>query len=251
MKIIIEKDYTALSWMTGRLISNYIKDNPNANISFPTGGSVEGTYEYMCDLLKKENISMSGIKAFNMDEYATLSRNNENGYYYFLNKNIYSKTDIDLNNTFAPEADSSNLQAACEEYTGFIEKQGGFDFILLGIGSDGHIAFNMPGKTLQLDTYIEDLTEDTIKANSRFFEKREDVPRQAVTIGVQMIMKSKKIVLLASGKGKADILGQMLNNRTLDTMLPASTLWMHPDVTFILDKDAASEIDMASIESSI
>ena len=247
MKIIIEKDYTILSKTAGKAVSAYINENPDAKICFPTGGSVEGTYKYMCDYLEKNNISMANIKAFSMDEYATLSKDNENGYYYFLNRHIYSKTDINSRNTFAPEADSDDLPAACDNYTKLVEGQGGFDFILLGIGCDGHIAFNMPGKKLYLDTHIEDLTEETIDANARFFENREDVPRQAVSIGIGMIMNARKIILVASGKGKADTLGRMFNNRQFDPMLPASALWMHPDITFLFDEDAASEIEKDSI----
>ncbi len=248
MKIVIEKNYSAMSKTTGKLMSNYIRHNSMANLCLPTGGSVEGVYECMCKYLKAESISLSEIKGFNMDEYATLSKDDVNGYYYFLRKNIYSKTDIDISNTFAPATDSKDLQLSCEKYTDLVAKHGGFDFILLGIGSDGHIAFNMPRNNLHLDTHIENLTEDTIEANSRFFEKREDIPKQALSIGVGMIMQSKKIVLVASGKGKSKILGKMFNYRILDPKLPATALWLHPDVTFILDEEAASDIEIEKIK---
>lgn len=247
MKIIITKNYTSMSNMTGRLIADYIKENPNANMCLPTGGSVEGTYEYMCDYVNKEGISLLGITAFNMDEYATLGKENENGYYYFLNKYVYSNTDIDIKNTYAPEADNPDLNKACSDYTELVNQQGGFDFTLLGIGGDGHIAFNMPREALYLDTHIEDLSEETIQANSRFFDNEKDVPQQAVSIGVGMIMKTKKIVLVANGKKKAKVLGEMFNNRRLDPLNPATVLWMHPDVTLILDEEAASEIDTSKI----
>ncbi len=243
MKKIIVADYGEMSDLSGRMFADFIKNNPAANICLPTGGSVEGTYEKMCEYAKKEHISFKGISSYNMDEYATLSKENENSYYFFLNKFVYSKTDIDISNTFAPKADEADLQKACEEYTGRIKNINGFDYILLGIGTDGHIAFNMPRRDkLLLDTHIEDLSQEAVRANARFFKDISEVPRQALTIGVGLIMQSKKIVLVASGRAKANAVGRFLNHRVLDPMLPASVLWMHSDVTLVLDRDAASEI---------
>ncbi len=243
MNIEVVSNYEKMSAEAARLLVDFVKANPNANLCLPTGGSVEGTFDKMCELARAEGVSFRGISSYNMDEYATLSKTNENGYYYFLNKFVYSRVDIDVKNTYAPEADAADLQAACDAYTERVRALGGFDFILLGIGSDGHIAFNMPKlDKLCLDTHIEDLTEDTIKANARFFSHISEVPRQAVTIGVGLIMQSKKIVLVASGAGKAAAIGRFLNNRVLDPMLPASVLWLHPDVTLILDEAAAGEV---------
>lgn len=245
MNIEVVSNYEEMSAKAARLLVDFVKNNPKANLCLPTGGSVEGTFDKLCEYAKAENVSFGGISSYNMDEYATLSKTNENGYYFFLNKYVYSRVDIDVKNTYAPKADSSDLQGACNEYTERIKKLNGFDFILLGIGADGHIAFNMPKPDkLCLDTHIEDLTEDTINANSRFFDNIFDVPHQALTIGVGLIMQSKKIVLVASGKGKSAAIGRFLNNRVLDTMLPASVLWLHPDVTLILDSDAASDVKM-------
>ena len=244
MKKIITKDYLSMSEMAARAMLDFVKANPNANLCLPTGGSVEGTYNKLCEYAKAENISFKNIAAYNMDEYVTLSKNDESGYYFFLNKYVYSKVDIDLRNTFSPQADAENLQKACSDYTEKVNKLNGFDFTLLGIGSDGHVAFNMPKRSLYLDTHIEDLSKETIQANARYFDSISKVPTQAITIGVGIIMRSKKILLVASGKAKAKVLGDLFKNRVLKTELPASVLWMHPDVTFILDEEAASEIVM-------
>jgi len=247
MKLIITNDYASMSQKAARILATFIAEHPNANLCLPTGGSVEGTYLELCELLKNENISMADVTAFNMDEYAPLSRENPNSYYYFMKKHLYSKTDIDLARTYSPNAVSPDLVQACADYTNFVKTSGGFDFTLLGIGSDGHIAFNMPHDQLYLDTHIEHLSEETIIANSRFFDSVDEVPKKAVSIGIRMIMKSRKIVLVASGSAKASILGRMFNERMLDPNVPASMLWLHPDVTFILDEAAAAQIKDTSV----
>lgn len=243
LKISIVKDYKAISEVTAKLVADYVSGNPECRLCLPTGGSVEGTYQELANLAKAENISFANVTAFNMDEYATLGKDNPNGYYYFMKKHLYEKIDINLENTNGLEGDAADLQEACRAYTKKVEDIGGFDFTLLGIGADGHIAFNMPADVYHMDTHLEDLSEETILANSRFFEEESQVPKQAITIGVGMIMNSKKIVLIASGKAKAKALASWLNNRTMTPHLPASILWLHPDVTVILDEDAASELN--------
>ncbi len=243
MKKIIVDNYEQMSEVNARILADFVKKNPKSNICLPTGGSVVGSYVKLCEYVKNENISFKNINSYNMDEYVTLSKTDENSYYYFLNKHVYRNVDIDISNTFTPKADAKDLQKACEEYTERIDKIGGFDYIMLGIGTDGHIAFNMPNPVLSLDTHIEKLTEETINANVRFFEDTQIVPRQAISIGIGMIFKSKKIVLVASGEAKSDIIGRFLNNNVLNPEIPASILWLHNNVTIILDKDAACKIE--------
>ncbi len=243
MKTIIVENYDEMSKLSAKMLADCITEQPAANICLPTGGSVDGTYEELCALTKKEKISFKDIHSYNMDEYVGLSKTNDQGYYYYLNDKVYSKTDINIQNTFSPDACATNLQTACKEYTDKIKNLNGFDYILLGIGTDGHIAFNMPKEDcLDLDTHIEDLTQETINANARFFNSTDEVPKQAMTIGVGLILESKKIVLVASGKAKADAIAQFLNRRVADPKLPASMLWFHKDVTIILDKEAASKL---------
>ncbi len=242
MKIIETKNFDTMSALAADVLLNVVKDNPNANICVPTGGTVEGTYEILTKRANEEGVSFKGITSFSMDEYATFGKDNPDGYYYFVNKRFYSKVDIDKANTHVPQGDAADLEKAAAEYTKKVEEAGGFDFILLGIGHDGHVAFNMPRATLQLDTHVEDLSPETIAANARFFDSENSVPRQALTIGVGMITRAKKIVLIASGKSKSAIIGRLVNQRCLDPMLPASVLWLHNDATLIIDEEAASEI---------
>ena len=242
MNLVIVKDYQAVSKAAAKLLAEYVGNNPKSCVCLPTGGSVEGVYQELTERIRLKNISFADITVFNMDEYATLSKDDPNSYYYFLKKHLYDKIDIKSENANALTADGSDLQKACQEYTKSIEAAGGFDFTLLGIGSDGHIAFNMPGDTYHMDTHLVDLSAETIQANSRFFDDISQVPKQAITIGVGTIMKSKKIALVANGKAKAKALAAWLNNRVIDPKLPASILWLHQDLTIIIDEEAASEL---------
>ena len=145
---------------------------------------------------------------------------------------------------YVPDAAAEDLKKACEEYTDKIIEKGYFDLILLGIGRDGHIAFNMPGDKSRVFAYVEQLSEKTIKDNSRFFGPDEEVPDRAITLGMNIILNSKKIILIADGEGKSEAVGRFLNNREITPKLPASFLWIHPDVTVILDEKAAAQIDL-------
>lgn len=243
MKLSVVKDYQAVSKSAARLIADQVRDNPGCNLCLSTGGSVVGAYEELAGLSKAEGISFANVHAYTMDDYATLRRDDPNSFYYFMKEHVYDKVDIKLENTNAPKADAPDLEEACRAFTKQVADAGGFDMILLGIGADGHIAFNMPADVFTLDTHLENLSEDTIQANARFFDSAEAVPRQAITVGVGMIMDSKRVVLIANGKAKADALAAWLDNRTITPRLPASILWLHPDVTVILDEEAAGGLN--------
>lgn len=242
MKTIVTKTSDDMSAMAADILLNFVKENPNAKICIPTGGTIEGTYEILTQRAAAEGVSFKGITSFSMDEYAGLGKTDKDGYYYFVNKHFYSKVDIDKANTFVPEGDAPDIEEACKQYTKRVEDAGGFDIIFLGIGPDGHVAFNMPSDTLTLDTHVEHLSQETIEANARFFENEAAVPKKALTIGVGMIARARKIVLLASGPKKADIMGRLLNERNLNPKIPASVLWLNNDVTIIMDEEAAAKV---------
>ena len=239
MKYIITSDYDEMSQKTAELMTDYIEQNPETKISFATGSTVVSIYERFAELMKNRGISVGSLKCFNMDEYVSLPHENPNGLYYSLNEHVYKKLGISGNQIFAPDAVANDLEKACGDYSSKIESAGGLDFILLGIGTDGHIAFNMPAAVLHAETHIEDLSDETRAANARFFDCAENVPRQAITIGLGTILRSKKIVLVASGKSKSSVISKMFD-RMIDPLLPASFLWLHNDVTCIFDKDAAA-----------
>ena len=240
MKVIIEKDYTAMSNKAAEITAEVIKNNPHAVLSLPTGSTPIGCLEKMADMHKTENLNFENVSIFNMDEYVALKKDDPQGYYYFLNHYLYKHVNINLENTYCPDIENPDLEKACKEYTDLIEKKGGFDLILLGIGRDGHIAFNMPGDRLQAYTHIEQLSNETIEDNSRFFENKEDTPTRAVTLGINPILASKKILLIVNGKNKGEAVKKFLENKEITTALPVSFLWLHNDVTVILDEEAAA-----------
>ena len=242
MKILIEQDYNAMSAKAARMISDFIKNKPDAVLSLPTGSSPEGTLSRMVEIAGEEGVDYSGLSLFNMDEYVPLKKEDPQSYYYFLKSRLYDQVNVDLEKTFRPDVTSEDLESACRDYAGKIREHGGFDLILLGIGRDGHIAFNMPRPSLYAEPHVEALNEDTIAANARFFSDPGSVPRSALSIGIGTILNSRKILLVASGSGKAEILGKAFSTERINPDNPASFLHLHEDVTLILDKDAAGAL---------
>ena len=191
---------------------------------------------------REENLDFSKVVTFNLDEYYGLTPDNPQSYNYFMFENLFNHVNIQKENVHIPDGRASDIENYCKEYDNQIEKYGGIDLQLLGIGVNGHIGFNEPAEELIVGTHLTDLTEDTIKANSRFFDSADQVPTKAITMGIGSIMKAKKIMLLASGKGKAEIMAKLLNNNLVTTTNPASLLMLHQDVTIIMDEEAASQL---------
>ena len=243
MRLIIVKDADELSGLVARELVDHIEHHPASNVCLPTGGTVTQTYARFCELVRDAEIPVLGIRFFGMDEYVPLHRDDPHSFYRYLHLNVYEKLGIAPGHTARPAADAPDLAAACRDYTKLVADAGGFDLTLLGVGTDGHIAFNMPAAALHLDTHPEDLSEETRQANARFFDRLEDVPHQAITIGIGMILASKRIVFAASGASKAPVLRRFLSNRLYDPQLPVSALWLHADTTLVLDVAAASELD--------
>jgi glucosamine-6-phosphate deaminase len=241
MKVIVKETYASASALAADMVLQQIQQEPRSVLSVPTGGTPIGCYEEMSRRAQEEHIDFSGLTFFNMDEYAGMRRDDPNGYYYFLNDHLYRHTNVKPENTHCPDVCAPDLEAECQRYTRQIEQAGGLDLILLGIGRDGHIAFNMPGDALTPDAHVEHLSRETIEDNSRFFAKEEDVPTRAVSIGVGVILSARRIVVLVSGENKADIVSDLMQRR-VTTQNPASLLWLHPDVTLILDEAAASKL---------
>jgi glucosamine-6-phosphate deaminase len=195
-------------------------------------------YDYMVKDHIENGVSYANVSSVNLDEYVGLDAYNENSYAFFMAKNLFDRVDIDKKNTHLPNGKAENKQAECDRYNALLEtmKQ---DVQVLGIGSNGHIGFNEPGTSLDSVTHVVDLTENTIKDNSRLFEDISQVPTQAFSMGIKNIMNAKSIILLASGKNKAEAIKGLVNGK-IDINLPASVLQLHPFVTVIIDKDAGS-----------
>lgn len=241
MKIIIAKDYSDLSKKAAEIIDKEIKNKPDLILGLATGSTPMGTYEELINRYKGGKLDFSKVSTFNLDEYLGISHNHPNSYHSFMEENFFKHINIDKENINIPNGNPEKVEEYCKGYDDEIESKGGVDLQILGIGGNGHIAFNEPDNELNLGTHVADLTESTIKDNSRFFDSIEEVPKKAITMGLGSIMKSKKIILLASGENKANIIKELLKQDVVSTHNPASLLLLHPDVTVILDEEAAKE----------
>ncbi len=238
MKLMVMKNYDEISKACADMIAEVVKDYPEAILGLATGSTPIGTYKELIRQHKEENLDFSKVKSFNLDEYVGLDGNHPNSYRYFMDHELFNHINISKDNTQVPNGKAANLDQFCKEYDEKIDQSGGVDIQILGIGSNGHIAFNEPSSELSVGTFVVSLTESTIEDNKRFFDSIEDVPKKAITMGIGTIMKAKKIVLLASGKSKANAIKRIVEDGKLTTDIPASLLLLHPDVTFIVDEEA-------------
>lgn len=223
-----------------QLFISLVKENPNCVLGLATGSSPLGVYKRLVEAYQNGEISFKDVKSFNLDEYVGLDETNDQSYRYFMNHNLFDHIDINKENTHVP---SGNVEENSnpEEYDAMIDEAGGIDLQILGIGSDGHIAFNEPGTSFKSLTHIAELAQSTIVDNSRFFNSIEEVPTKAVTMGLASIMKAKKIVLIATGENKADAIKGLLMG-LITEKLPCSILRNHPDVTIYVDRAAYSKV---------
>ena len=240
MKVIIKKNYEELSKEAAETIKKAIQKKPNLVLGLATGSTPIGCYQELIRLHKKE-LDFSKVVIFNLDEYLGLPADHPQSYHYFMYENLLNHVNINPENFNIPDGMTKNIEKFCQEYEEKIQKTGGIDLQLLGIGSDGHIGFNEPGTPLDSRTQLVKLAESTIKDNSRFFEKEEDVPRFAITMGVQTIFEAKKILLLASGENKAEAVAKFIEG-PITPQITASVLQKHPDTIVILDEAAASKL---------
>lgn len=242
MKVILAENGADMSVRAASIIAEEIRRRPDALLALSTGASPVGCYEELVRMHREEGLDFSRVRAMNMDEYAGLGREHPQGYYYFMKQHLYRRVNICPDRTFGPDALHENLKEAGRAFDARIEREGGIDLILLGIGRDGHIAFNMPGAELVLETHPQKLSEATVRDNARFFDRIEEVPGQALTIGIKHIFGSRKVVLIASGAAKSDIMAKFLNSKTVNPQIPATVLKLHPDVTVIADREAAQKL---------
>lgn len=240
MKIIHTSDYKDMSRKAANIISAQVILKPNCVLGLATGSTPIGTYEQLAEWCDKGDIDFSEVSTYNLDEYRGLDHNHPQSYHYFMNKNFFSKINIDIENTHVPDGSNPNIDEACSQYDELVKRSGYPDLQLLGIGRNGHIGFNEPGKYFSCGTHCVNLTESTINANSRLFEKKEDVPRQAYTMGIQTIMLARMILIIASGEDKADAVYRMCKG-PVDPECPASILQLHSNCVVIADEAALSK----------
>ena len=239
MRICRATDYNDMSRKAAQIILAQIIMKPNCVLGLATGSSTIGTYKQLIEWYNKDELDFSEVTSINLDEYKGLSPEAPQSYRYFMNTHLFDHVNIDKNRTFVPDGLATDSEKSCAEYNANILKQGGIDLQLLGIGRNGHIGFNEPGSAFESLTHCVALKEDTIKANARFFETMDDVPKYAYTMGIKNIMSAKKVLLLASGKNKAKAVYESFFGPIVPGV-PASVLQLHNDVVVIADEEALS-----------
>jgi len=241
MDIVIKKNYNEVSEFAAKCMLDVIKEKNDAVLGLPTGSTPIGMYNILVNEYKKKSISFNDIKTFNLDEYIGLSKSNKHSYYNFMDKNLFSNIDIKKENINIPNGMTSDIENECFRYENKIKEAGYMDILFLGIGQNGHIGFNEPADFFEPYTHEVKLKDKTVVANSRFFEKIEDVPTTAITMGIKTILLAKKIILIAVGGTKADSIAKMVKGK-ITPQLPASILQLHNDITVIADEAALSKL---------
>ena len=241
MRIYKAKDYEEMSRKAAGLVSAQIIMKPDCVLGLATGSTPVGLYKQLIEWYRNGDLDFSGVRTVNLDEYKGISRENDQSYYYFMHQNLFDHVNIPAENTHLPDGMEPDSEKECRRYEELIQSMGSVDLQLLGIGHNGHIGFNEPADAFDKLVHCVNLTQSTIEANKRFFASAEEVPRQAYTMGIQTIMRSKKILIIANGEGKADIVRDAFFG-PITPMVPASVLQLHNDVTLVADEAALSKI---------
>lgn len=238
IKVISCEDYDAMSRRAANVIAAQIIEKEDSVLGLATGSTPEGLYEYLVKYYNNGDLDFSKVRSVNLDEYKGLSREHPQSYYYFMNHHLFAHVNIHPENTYLPDG-MAEEEAECRRYHEVVESMGGMDLQLLGIGANGHIGFNEPAEYFQDRTHCVKLSESTIQANSRFFSHENQVPRYAYSMGIGEIMAAKKILVVASGKGKAQAVKDMLMG-LVSPRVPASILRFHQNVVLVADEEALS-----------
>ena len=241
MKIIITKDSDAAAEKAAQAIAKQIKKKPDSVLGLATGNTPLGLYERLVCLYKDKKINFSQVKTFNLDEYIGLGKKDKTGYAYYMNTNLFNHINIKKNNISLLDGKVKNIEKEAINYENKIKKSNGIDLQILGIGHNGHIGFNEPGTNKDSRTRIVKLTNNTRKFNQTNFGSLTKTPKAAITMGIGTILEAKKIILLATGQDKAEIVKKLIKGK-ITNRLPASYLKEHKDMILILDKQTAEKI---------
>ena len=239
MRVYIGKNYDEMSRIAANVLSAQVTMKPDCVLGLATGSTPIGTYKVLIDRCAKGDLDFSQVKSINLDEYVGLSGEHDQSYRYFMNHNLFDHINIDKANTNVPNGLAEDVDAECQRYNQVINTLGPIDIQVLGMGHNGHIGFNEPADHFPLETHKVDLAQSTIDANARFFASADEVPRQALTMGIKTIMQAKKVLVVVSGKDKAEIVKKAFTG-PVTPQVPASILQMHSDVILVADEAAAS-----------
>ncbi len=237
MRIYQASNYLTMSRRAANIISAQVIIKPNSVLGLATGSTPIGTYRQLIEWYKKGDLSFAEVHTVNLDEYVGLPVTHDQSYRFFMQTNFFDHIDVKPEWTNLPDGMAKDAAAECARYNRIIRELGGIDLQLLGMGHNGHIGFNEPEEAFELETHLVDLTESTIQANARFFASMDQVPRQAITMGIKSIMQAKHILVVVSGEDKADIVLKAFRG-PVTPAVPASILQMHPNVTLVGDEAA-------------
>jgi glucosamine-6-phosphate deaminase len=242
MLLIVKENYEEMSLESARIIAATVRKKPNCVLGFATGSTPLGTYAELIRLHKEAGLDFSKVVTFNLDEYVSLPPTHERSYNYFMWKNLFDHINVDPRYVHIPMGTAEDIEAHCLWYEEQIEFYGGIDIQILGIGANGHIAFNEPSSSLGSRTRIKTLKESTVQANARFFDNKNEVPKFAITMGVGTIMEAKQLLLLASGEAKADAIKATIEG-PITAHYPATIVQLHRFATVLIDRAAASKLE--------
>lgn len=241
MRIIYADNYNDMSKKAASMLASQVILKPNSVLGLATGGTPIGMYKRIIELYKNGEIDFSKVKSFNLDEYYGMDSENEESYHYYMMNNLFNYINIKSENINILDGKTEDVEKECFDYEEKIKEAGGIDIQVLGIGVNGHIGFNEPDVDFKAKTHLVKLNGKTIESNSRFFNSASQVPKFALSMGIKTIMQSKSIILLASGREKADAIEKTINGKICPE-IPASILQLHNNVNIIVDKDAARKL---------
>ena len=241
MRIYVGKNYEEMSRIAANILSAQVTMKPDCVLGLATGSTPIGTYKVLAERCAKGDLDFSQVKSINLDEYVGLSGDHDQSYRYFMNTNLFDHINIDKANTNVPNGLAEDVDAECDRYNQVINTLGPIDIQVLGMGHNGHIGFNEPDDHFPLETHKVDLAQSTIDANARFFASADEVPRQALTMGIKTIMQAKAVLVVVNGEGKAEIVKKAFSG-PVTPQVPASILQMHPNVILVGDEAALSQL---------
>ena len=239
LQVICAKDYEDMSRKTANIIAAQLILKKDSVLGLATGSTPVGMYRHLVEKYNQGDLDFSQVRSVNLDEYQGLNKEHDQSYYYFMNENLFKHVNIPEGATNLPDGTNADIEGECRRYHDVIMSMGGVDLQLLGIGNNGHIGFNEPSDHFEERVHCVELAESTIQANARFFASDADVPRRAFSMGIGEIMAAKKVLIMASGKAKAEAVKAMLTG-PVTSQVPASILKFHPDVVLVADEEAMS-----------
>jgi glucosamine-6-phosphate deaminase len=242
MLVVLEQDYEDVSREAARIVAHAVRSRPSVVLGLATGATMLGLYRELARMHREQGLDFSRVATFNLDEYVGLNDDHPQSFHYFMRHRFFDHVNIPAANIHIPEGTKrGDFEAYCASYEESIRRAGGIDLQILGVGRDGHVGFNEPSSSLGSRTRLKTLSKETLEDNRRFFSPDEEMPQCAITMGIGTIMEARRVLILASGSAKARSVVKAIEG-PVTAAVTSSALQLHPDVTFVVDEDAASEL---------